>query len=84
MDFDISEIQNMEHFNYHIGTLTKERRIKLRDNYENIPAVVSYRKFGGNRIYLIFTPKQNEEETSKILKSLNFREIDILKMILVS
>lgn len=78
MNFDISEIQNMEHFNYHIGTLTKERRIKLRDNYENIPAVVLHiGSSAGTESYLIFTPKQNEEETSKILKSLNFREIAI-------
>lgn len=77
MDIDISEIDHMEHFNYHIGTLTKERRIKLRDNYENIPAIVLH--IGGSsdgESYLIFTTKQNEEETSKILKSLNFKEIE--------
>lgn len=77
MDIDISEINRMEHFNYHIGTLTKERRIKLRDNYENIPAIVLH--IGGSsdgESYLIFTTKQNEEETLKILKSLNFKEIE--------
>ncbi len=77
MNFDLAEINHMEHFNYHIGTLTKERRIKLRDNYENIPAIVLHiGSTATGESYLIFNTKQNEEETSKILKSLNFRDIE--------
>jgi len=77
-DVDISEIKYMKHINYHIGTLTKENRIKLRDNYENISAVVLH--IGSSEdgeSYLIFSPVKYEEETNKILKSLNFKEIEI-------
>lgn len=77
-DLDISEIKDMKHINYHIGTLTKENRIKLRDNYENISAVVLH--IGSSEdgeSYLIFSPAKYEEETNKILKSLNFKEIEI-------
>lgn len=77
-DLDISDIKNMRHINYHIGTLTKENRIKLRDNYENISAVVLHiGSSNDGESYLIFSPTKYEEETNKILKSLNFKEIEI-------
>ena len=77
-DLDISDIKNMKHINYHIGTLTKENRIKLRDNYENISAVVLHiGSSDDGESYLIFSPAKYEEETNKILKSLNFKEIEI-------
>lgn len=73
---DLSEIRNMKHINYHIGTLSNEGRIKLRDNYENISAVILHLgSIGGRESYLIFNPDRYEDETQKILKSLNFREI---------
>lgn len=77
-DVDISDIKNMRHINYHIGTLTKENRIKLRDNYENISAVVLHiGSSNDGESYLVFSPAKYEDETSKILKSLNFKEIQI-------
>lgn len=75
-DLDISEIRKMHHINYHIGTLSNEGRIKLRDNYENISAVILHIGSSQNReTYLVFNPERYEIETQKILKSLNFREI---------
>ncbi|MBP2027760.1 V/A-type H+-transporting ATPase subunit I [Acetoanaerobium pronyense] len=78
MDIDVSEFSKMKHFNYHIGTLTKERRIKLRNNYENISAVVLH--IGSSEdgeAYLIFAPSDLDNESVKILKSLNFKEIKL-------
>lgn len=77
-DIDISQIKNMKNINYHIGTLTKDNRIKLRDNYENISAVVLH--IGSSEdgeSYMVFSPARFEEETEKILKSLNFKEIQL-------
>ena len=75
-DVDISEIRNMKHINYHIGTLSNEGRIKLRDNYENISAAILHIGSSQNReSYLVFNLERYEIETQKILKSLNFREI---------
>lgn len=77
MKVDFSHIGDMEYFNYHIGTLNKERRIKLRDNYENIPAIILHIGTGATgESYLVFSSKENDEETIKILKSLNFKEIE--------
>lgn len=77
-DIELSQIKEMKFINYHIGTLTKENRIKLRDNYENISAIVLH--IGSSldgESYLIFSPSRYEEETQKVLKSLNFKEIII-------
>lgn len=77
-DIEIAQIREMKFINYHIGTLTKENRIKLRDNYENISAIVLH--IGSSpdgESYLIFSPSRYEEETQKVLKSLNFKEIKI-------
>lgn len=77
-DIELSQIREMKFINYHIGTLTKENRIKLRDNYENISAIVLH--IGSSldgESYLIFSPSRYEEETQKVLKSLNFKEIRI-------
>ena len=40
INIDVSALSRMKHFNYHIGTLTKDKRLKLRNNYENISAIV--------------------------------------------
>lgn len=75
-DIDLAQIRDMTHINYHIGTLSNEGRIKLRDNYENIAALVLHiGSSGGRESYLIFNPPLHEEETMRILKSLNFKEI---------
>ena len=75
-DVDISEIRNMSHINYHIGTLSNESRIKLRDNYENVPAVILHIGSSlGRESYLVFNLERYEIEIQKILKSLNFKEI---------
>ncbi len=80
MAIDVSELSNMEFFNYHIGTLSKEKRLKLRNNYENISAVVLH--IGSSidgEVYLVFSPVSLEPEAERILKSLNFKEIDLPK-----
>lgn len=78
MSIDVSELAHMRNFNYHIGTLTRDKRLKLRNNYENISAIVLH--IGSSvdgEVYLIFSPVQLEHEAQRILKSLNFKEIEL-------
>ena len=78
INIDVSALSRMKHFNYHIGTLTKDKRLKLRNNYENISAIVLH--IGSSvdgEAYLIFSPAQLEYEAERILKSLNFKEIPL-------
>ena len=78
INIDVNALSKMENFNYHIGTLTKDKRLKLRNNYENISAIVLH--IGSSvdgEAYLIFSPAQLEYEAERILKSLNFKEIPL-------
>lgn len=78
MQIDVGSLSHMTHFNYHIGTLTKDKRLKLRNNYENISAIVLH--IGSSvdgESYLVLTPASLEHEADRILKSLNFKEIKL-------
>lgn len=78
INIDVCALSKMKHFNYHIGTLTKDKRLKLRNNYENVSAIVLH--IGSSvdgEAYLIFSPAQLEYEAERILKSLNFKEIPL-------
>ena len=77
-DMDLDRLNNLRFFNYKIGILSKENRLKLKNNYENISAVVLH--IGSNKVgevYLIISPKELEIETDRILRSLNFLELDM-------
>ncbi len=79
-NINLKELENLNFFNYKIGVLSKENRIKLKKNYENISAIVLH--IGSNKsgeVYLIISPKELETETNRILRSLNFREIKVPK-----
>ncbi len=79
-DIDFSRISNLNYFDYEIGALTSNNRIRLRSNYENISAVVL--NIGTIRnsvedLYIIIFPKKFRDETQKLLKSLNWVRLDI-------
>ncbi|MFZ5968604.1 MAG: V-type ATP synthase subunit I [Bacillota bacterium] len=80
LDIDLECLNEFNFFHYKIGILSKENRLKLKKNYENISAVVLH--IGSNQVgevYLIISPKELETETDRILRSLNFYELEIPK-----
>jgi len=80
LEIDLDRLNNLKYFNYKMGILSKENRIRLKRNYENISAVVLH--VGSNRVgevYLVISPKELETETDRILRSLNFHELDVPK-----
>ncbi len=79
-DIDLNQLNGLEFFSYKIGILSKENRLKLKKNYENTSAIVLH--IGSNNIgevYLIISPKELEIETNRLLRSLNFHELDMSK-----
>lgn len=77
VEFSLETLDDMRYFTCHLGSISKEKKTKLRSNYENISAVVIH--VGSNEkeeVYLIVTPKYLEKETSRLLKSLDFKEVD--------
>lgn len=74
----IDDLRNLNYFEHKFGILSRENRIKLKKNYENILAAIlhlSTNKDG--EIYLIIYPSITKEKMERILGSLNFKEIVI-------
>ncbi len=74
----IDELRSLNYFEYKFGLLSKEDRIRLKKNYENILAAILH--VGTNKdgeIYLIIYPNLIKEEMKRILRSVNFKEIVI-------
>lgn len=79
-NMDLSILKNLDFFSFKIGILSKEDRNKLKKNYENISAIVLHIGSNGiGEVYLIISPKELETETNRLLRSLNFHELDIPK-----
>ena len=78
LDVNVEKLSKLVHFSYAFGVLSKEDRIKLKKNYENICAIVLHT--GSSKtgeVYLVICPKELEQETNRILRSLNFNRIEI-------
>lgn len=79
-DLDFDRISQLNYFDYEIGALSRENTARVRKNYENISAVVlniGTIKNSVENFYIIIFPRQFREETSKLLKSLNWVRLDI-------
>ncbi len=78
IDVNITDLRNLEYFSYTFGVLSKEDRLKLKKNYENILAIVFHTGSSKDgEVYLIIYPNDVKEESERVLKSLNFKEIDV-------
>ncbi len=72
----IEELRNLSYFEFKFGVLSKEDRIKLKRNYENILAVMLHSGTSDEgEVYLVMYPSSVREEMYRILRSLNFKEI---------
>ncbi len=77
---DFSKLNQLNYFNYEVGMLSKDNRVHIKKNQENISALIfEIGELEDSRedIYIIFYLKQLEEETQKILKSLNWHPLEV-------
>lgn len=93
IDVDFSKVKNLEYFDYSFGLLSKEDSLKLKTNYEKLLAAIfhlgkntedkSKKRERGLDLgktkeeYLIIYPKHVSKEVDRILKSLNWNELEI-------
>lgn len=92
LEIDFSKIKELEYFNYSFGLLNKEDSLKLKTNYEKLLAAIFHLgRRNEPRLkkdldidlgirkeeYLILYPKKVNKEVERILKSLNWKELDI-------
>lgn len=77
-DFDISKLFKMKFMTFKLLKLTKENYLKLKKNYENIPAVVIKVEAESKYVYVAsITPNTLQETVERILGSLNFEELKL-------
>ncbi|WP_240648969.1 V-type ATP synthase subunit I [Anaerosphaera multitolerans] len=78
VDIDLSQLANLEYFNVRFGVLDREGRLKLKNNYGNIAALIFHTKSTEDgEVYLAIYPKEVSNEIDRILRSLNWEEVDI-------
>lgn len=79
-DFDvpIESLRDLKYFDFTFGLLSKDDINKLKKNYENILATVLHTgSTSDGEAYLIIYPSILKEELKRILRSLNWRELEI-------
>lgn len=80
VDIRVESLKNLQYFDFKFGVLSKEDRIKLKKNYENILAIILHTGTAKEgEVYLVMYPSNISEEMDRILRSLNFKEIRISK-----
>lgn len=79
-DIDFNKIANLNYFDYELGSITNENKLRLRRNYENISAIalnIGTLKDSNEDISIILFPKRFREEIAKLLKSLSWTRLDV-------
>ncbi|BEP30270.1 V-type ATP synthase subunit I [Helicovermis profundi] len=76
INVDFDKVFNLNVFDVNLGRLTPENRVKFTKNYENVPALVMHvGEYENEEVYLVVSPKEFNEETTRILKSVYFKQI---------
>lgn len=79
VDIDLSKLENLEYFTARFGILDKEARFRLKKNYGNILAMIFHTgTYQQNEVYLAIYPTKLSNEIDRVLKSLNWVDVDIL------
>ena len=79
VDIDLKDIADLKYFNTRFGFLDKDARARLKKNYGNILAMIYHTGTVDNReLFLVIYPRETEKDIDRVLKSLNFTEVDLL------
>lgn len=79
VDIDLKDIADLKYFNSKFGFLDKDARYRLKKNYGNLIAMIYHTGTVDEReLFLVIYPVEVEKDIDRILKSLNFTEVNIL------
>ena len=79
-EIDFTILNSLKYIKYEVGMLSRENRLHIKKNYENISALVfeiGEVEASKEDIYIVFYLGELEEETHKLLKSLNWQVLEI-------
>lgn len=78
LDVNIEELRDMEYFDFSFGRLSPENKAKMRSHDDKLLASMFQVQAGdGNDVFLSIFPKRVSQETDRILRSLNWKEIKL-------
>lgn len=78
-DIDFTALNALHYIKYEIGRLSRENRLHIKKNYENISELVfeiGEIEDSKEDIYIVFYLSELEEETHRLLKSLNWNKLE--------
>ncbi len=76
IDLTIEDLKNLKNFYIRVFRLPKSNYLKIKSNYENIPAIIiSDYKDREFQVAVVFAPKIMEGEIEKLFKSLNAKKL---------
>ena len=79
VNIDLSKLSDLKYFKVRFGILDKEARFRLKKNYGNILAMIFHTAtIDEGEVYLAIFPKEVDKEIDRILKSLNWEDVEIL------
>lgn len=76
---DFRRLSDLNYFDYEVGTLSHEDKVRMKRNYENITAIaldIGIIKSSIEDMYIVIYPKQFRDENIKLLKSLNWNKLN--------
>ncbi|WP_036730362.1 V-type ATP synthase subunit I [Peptoniphilus mikwangii] len=79
VNVNLSDLANLKYFKARFGILDKDGRFRLKKNYGNILAMIFHTgTINENEVYLALYPQEVSNEIDRILKSLNWQDVNIL------
>ncbi len=78
IDFDIKKLKDLNNFNVYVGVFGIEEEKRMNMNYENLQIfILPLGRHRDERLYIVVTPKELENESEAILRSLSFKSVDV-------
>ncbi|WBW49768.1 ATPase [Peptoniphilus equinus] len=79
VDVDLTELREMNYFTARFGRLEKSARLRLKENYDHILALIFHTgTYKDEEVYLAVYPNEVHEEIDRILNSLHWIDVPVL------
>lgn len=78
LEMKMSELDQLENFSYVVGSVTKDNAARLKSIYNSVTSIVFHigNQSNNEEVFMILSPKDLEIESIRILKALNFKQIE--------
>lgn len=80
VEVNFKKLNDLEYFDVRVGTVTKDNHNKIAMNYDNIKAaMLTIGEVQGEEVVMAVFPKSLAAETDKLLKSVYYKDVELLE-----